>query len=280
MARAEAALLLTAALVFLPAAAALQFDVEVDPLANATVIEPMWENSSDTVHEFNVTLENPESVGCNYRLRSHYEMENGTEQLAYSRGYPTWPGDSNLMEIKHYPGNYTGEVNATVELFYCGQSQQIAEYDFEFNSTTLSEAEVETDTLEVSHDRARLNVDIVNTTLVPYEAPGFWRLGHAEVGPEGFTTVDYEAPIFDQRKNISYAVIQDGEMIGVAETDLREPEPTFWERLAERTLEAVAALLIISLATNLYQARRRILPDKVFEKLDEFEFEGRDLKKS
>jgi hypothetical protein len=274
MARRQAAVLL--ALALLPGAAALDFNVKVSPVAEATVVQPRWDNVTETVHEFNVSVDNMASVGCTYRLRGEFSRGNSTEAV-HSGAYPMFPGTTSFMELKYVPLNYTGEVDADVDVRYCDRTEDVAEYSFEVNSSSITDARVETETLRVTEDSAEASFSVDGGELVPVGVPPYWKAGPSEV-QNGSAEVEYEAPVF-QNRSIEYAVVRDGELLGTATVELESPEPTLVDRILARKEQILLSLFAVSLLGNLYLARRRLLPDRLLEWIEEIELEGRDVRR-
>ncbi|WEL19277.1 hypothetical protein [Candidatus Nanohalococcus occultus] len=260
-----ALLLLILALV--PAATSVDFKVNVAGQSGDAVFNANSSTSGD-LHRFNATLENPSSVGCQYHLRGEFTRGNLTERR-YSNAYRMWPGETSDIELSYVPVNYTGQVRADIDLMYCDTTRNISDYAFNvsnpaFNNTYASE------TLEVTENSATASFSLENATLVPVQAPSYWKVGSTSI-VNRTAQIDYTPTLFQEEKQIQFAVIQNNSIEGTTTVLLESPPPTLKEKLLDKQLEIIAGLLAFSLLANLFMARKKILPDKVLEKLSEIE---------
>lgn len=253
--------------IFISPAAAIDFQVDIAGEAEASVYNVQNTTQGD-LHEFNLTMENPSSVGCEYFLRGEFERGNATERR-YSNGYSVWPGSSTDMELKYVPVNYTGQVNADIDLIYCDTVRNVTDYSFNVSTSTF-ESTFETETLEVDEESARARFSIENATAVPVRAPPFWRVGSSEIVNRK-ARLDYRPSLFQHEESITYALMENGTIQGRAEVSLEAPEPTLKEKIMEKRFEIASALAFILLLGNLYLLRSRILPEKVLESIREME---------
>jgi hypothetical protein len=277
MARTKILLLLTL-LAVIPAVSAFQFNVKVAGTADASTYDIEYMNETNVIHEMNVTVENPASAGCNYYLEGNYRKGGETERI-YSNAYKMWPGESERMQIHYLPLDYNGTVQADIDLLYCGIQKNLT--SFEFNATQLNEADtdVESDTVKVKRNNAEINLPVTEGHLIPSETPAYWKVGRAEIANRT-SKIRYEPTIFKEEKQIKYTVVDgEGEILGTTTVELTEPEPTLKEKLLNNKWLIFAGLFVASLIGNAYLLRKKIVPEKVREKLAELEMGDRSIKK-
>ena len=279
MARSKVLLLLVALILSVGAGSALNFDVDVASEANVSVVDIKYDNSTSSFHNFNATIENYASVGCTYNLRAVYEHSDGQKEIRYSNSYKLWPGSNQVAEINYFPENYTGTVDAKVEIVFCDQKKDVKSFEFNSTENITLENEVESSTLQVNDNQAQVEFSVEKGHLVPHEMPAYWKTGYSEI-VNGSATLEYNPPIFSEEKKLNYAVFSgEGEIIGETTVSLKNPEPTLKEKILDSKWLIFAGLFIVSLAGNGYLLRRKIVPDEVREKLAELEFGDRDIKK-
>lgn len=257
---------------------ALNIEVKVPPEVKASVYDVNYGNSTSLVHSMNFTLENPASVGCSYAVRGRFD-KGGSIDTVYSKAYDTWPGTAQFVELDYIPQNYTGTVEADIDLFYCDKSENITDYSFESTEYNWPDKEINSKTLIATDRQAKIETSFQNGKLVTIKSPPNWRTGSAKL-VNGSATIDYKAPIFRQDRNITYGLIDEsGRMVGKTEVSLKNPEPTLKQKILQKKDLILAGLFIASLIGNLYLLRRKIVPEEVRERVNEIEFSDRDLKK-
>lgn len=263
----DRAAVFTVLLIFLIApATSIEFKVDVAGKSGDALFAANHSTGKD-VHTFNASLENPSSVGCNYYFRGEFERGNKTERR-YSTSYGLWPGETVDAEINYAPVNYTGTVNADIDLLYCDTVRNVSDYSFEIANPAFNRT-YDAKTLEVSENSVKVNFSVRNGTLVPVKTPPYWRVGSSEIDNH-VAEIDYEPTLF-QNKSMTFAVMQNGTIQGKAEVSLESPEPTLKEKLWDKRFRIALAVLAISVLGNLYLLREKILPEFVLEKIKEIE---------
>ncbi|MFT4867852.1 MAG: hypothetical protein ACI9LV_000462, partial [Candidatus Nanohaloarchaea archaeon] len=228
-------------------ATGLKVDINIEEITDHGAYEFQYRDSVESFQEMNVTVENLGSIGCTYKMRAVLDGENLSE-IEHSRGYELWPGDTALMKIRHMPLNYTGEIQSDVYLSYCGQEELIGEANYTVEERQVSNSTVETETVSVDSSGAEVRTaELQNGYMIPEEAPAGWEVASSTV-EDGKTRVSYDAPIFDNRRDITYSVVSsDGELVGTAEVNLN-PEKSLLE-MVEQNIWKI--LLVMSLLLNL-----------------------------
>jgi len=183
------------------------------------------------------------------------------------------------LELNYLAENYTGPVDANVQLVYCGTNRTIADYTFEFTEKTVLDREFNSETLQASRSQAEIDINVKNGDLIPISTPDYWNARKADI--ENNTAVlEYYSTLY-KPKEIEYAVLNsNGSVIGKTTVDTTPPDPTWRDKLKNNFWVMFAGLLVLSVAANLYLLRRRIIPDILLEKLAEIEFEDRDIRKN
>ena len=241
-------LALVTLLMVLPASAMfLEVSVDADP--GATVYDLNYVEEFESVMSLNASVQNTGSVGCSYRLRTELSEPDSNETTgSYSDSAELWPGESERLST-YYISDIAQQVRADIYLDYCGETEKIERVNI-----SAEETEPENDT-EYNLTARESNVsgasvvskELEDALLVPQEYPPYWKVGPSEMG-DGETRLDYEAPIFDERENLSYKVVNKTsmEVIGNTEVDLT-PEESLRDILEENLLVFLAISLILNL---------------------------------
>lgn len=237
-----------AIVLLLPLGMSLSFQVDVAEVTDHSIKNFDYSEEIEHVQEINGTVENVGSIGCAYRFKAVFEQGNDTFER-FSAPTGLWQGAYNDLGLYYAPMNYTGLVDTTVYLDYCGQEEEIESFAFNVTEKTLPGGEVESRTKESNSSGATVEVS-QGELLIPEEAPSYWKTGSAEVTSEGISNIEYDAPIFTQSNTITYSVVENGEIIGRTEVSL-EPEPDLLEALKNRQTELLLTLLGLSVLGNL-----------------------------
>ncbi len=256
MARYKVQVLLAAALVLLSGAAAIKFKVNVDENLDTAEYHLQYQNSTETLQEVNVTVENIGSIGCTFRLKALFD--NGEQVTRYSKKYPVWPGISQLAELHYAPLDYNGTVNGSVYLEYCGTEEFLKNITFEVTETTNVNNSIDSRTLETNFTASEVQFSgIQEGMLVPMESPPYWKSGTSEID-RGTAVVEYDAPIFREGEKIKYAVLNSTsrEVLGTTTVTL-EARPTLAEKIRNQLEFILALLLAASVAFNAYLIQGR-----------------------
>ncbi|WEL23055.1 hypothetical protein HBNXNv_0197 [Candidatus Nanohalovita haloferacivicina] len=184
------------------------------------------ENSS--ISNVNASIMNTGSIGCQYRLKLSYTYANDTYS-SYSDRKALWPGASELAELKAPVFNYTGPVNSSLYVMYCDQIRGLENFTFTSTENITVNSSVESTTRSVTEEEASLELGVESGELVPVDTPPYWKASYAEI-ENGSATVEYEAPIFDERQNLTYLVKSGDEILGTTEVQL-EARKTFVDRI-------------------------------------------------
>lgn len=255
MARTKALVLLTAVTLLLGQASALSLHVSIDSLTKADVKNVQYQENISQVQEANASVMNTGSIGCQYQMKLEYSYRNDTYS-SFSESEPLWPGASALAEIKAPVFNYTGPVNSTLYVQFCDQQQHVENFTFNMEENVTLNGSVESRTVEVSGDSSRIETDVENGTLVPVETPAYWKVPSAEI-ENGSATVRYDAPIFDERENLTYMVRSEGRILGTTKIRL-QAQPTVLEKILSVNQRLLYAVILLMAVLNLYLIRRTV----------------------
>lgn len=237
--------ILLAAILLASTGSALNFDVHVDALTESSEYKVQYRNNT-SIQEINTTILNSGSIGCQFRLKGEFKYRNQT-QTRYSNPYSLFPGEEVMTHLYFIPENYTGNVETTLYTEYCGQEKQIKEFNFSSPESVIAETKIESKTVKVNKTGSRVNIEAGNGRLVPKEAPAYWKTGSAEI-VNGTATVEYDAPIFQQGKNLTYTVLNSqNQVIGETKIHLKARE-TIWDKIRNNLFKI---LLSISVAFNI-----------------------------
>lgn len=225
MAGPKDAVLIAAFSVFLGQAAALDFDVNVEPTPEADIYQP----NSTHGNYFNATasIENPGSVGCEFRVRG--DIEQGEQELTrYSAPYSMWPGDIKKAEFLYLPINYTGQVEANLSLNYCDREQHIDSYSFNMSERVIPNSTVESKTLEVNSTNALVSLGVEEAILIPQQYPPYWKVGSVRAN-DSRAFIEYDPTLYKGGEEIVYTVIRNGSVEGKTTVVLEDQETWYQE---------------------------------------------------
>jgi|APHM01.1.fsa_nt_gi hypothetical protein len=269
MAKASIQLLLI--LFLLPAVSGLSFNINVGELTDHSVKDLDYSENISVIQDVNATVRNVGSIGCTYRMRADFQQSNESfKRFSNPRGL--WQGDYARMEVNYIPTNYTGQVQTNLSVEYCGQKNQVESFSFNVTEKTLINQTVESRTISSEDEEARVEVE--GDLLVPEEEPSYWKTSTAKI-INGTAKIQYDAPIFDQREEIKYTVLDNGEIRGTTTVSLTL-EPTLKEKILDRKLEIISGVLAISILANILL----VLKQKgVLAKIRSIEYELPDFKK-
>lgn len=238
-------------LLLISSASAVSFKVQVSDITGYNSVG-LDHGVEDSVVNVNTTVRNTGSIGCNYRLSGVFETENGTEQ-AWSSSRPLFPGASSLMELNHVVYNYTGPVEASIGVSYCGEERDIGNFSFEVNSSEVVNNSVSSTVSKVNSSSAVLETEVEEGVLVPDEVPAGWKVSSARV-EGGETVAEFEPTIFHPEREISYFVLgENGKVQGTTAISL-ESNQGLVDRLMEnrfKVLLAFSALINLALVFSL-----------------------------
>jgi hypothetical protein len=257
MARYKAGILLTISLLFILPAASFSFDLSVGDVASASVKDVQYSENISAIQNINASIENTGSIGCGYRLKADYSYGNQSFER-YSSEYQLWQGSTARANIFLTTSNYTGTVHGNLSVEYCGQEQKVQEFNYTTENVTLGN-KTDVRTLDVNSTSAEIrSSEYSEAKLVPVEAPPYWKTSAVDLN-EGQATLEYEAPIFDSRENITYAVVQNDTVKATAEVSLEE-QPTLLDKLMNvnpATLYMAILLLALLNAAQILRSRRK-----------------------
>lgn len=258
-------------LLILPAVAGLNFNVDVSTITDHSVKDLEYSDSVPQMQDINATVTNIGSIGCTYRMRASFQQGNKSFER-FSSPEALWQGDYERMEINYIPTNYTGSIQTKLSLQYCGQEKQLESFSFNVTENTTINSTVDSRTISSSDETTEIEVE--GDKLVPQEEPAYWKTSSAEI-VNGTAEVEYDAPIFDRQEEITYTVIEDGEIQGSTEVTF-EPEPTLKEKIMDRKLEILTSVLGVSVLANILL----VLKDRgVLHRIREIDYELPEFKK-
>ena len=265
------------ALALVPVVTGLDFQIGINSEADVSTVNPQYDNSTQGVHNYNVSVENPASIGCSYHLIGRFEYKNRTE-VVRSQSYGLWSGSTETARLQFVPLNYTGEVDADIDVGYCSHQKNVTSYRFNVTEETVAESRFESETLEADENSAEISIKVENGRLVPIDTPGYWNVASAEI-VNGTSSLSYDAPLY-QPRDIEYAVIDEGgEIIGRTTVNTTSPEKTWRDKLRQNPWTVFALLLALSLVGNVYLLRKRLIPEILREKISDIEFGDRSVRK-
>lgn len=233
------------AILIISSVSAVSFKVQVSDVTgyNSVGLNHGVENS---VVNVNTTVRNTGSIGCHYRISGVFETENSTDQ-AWSDSKPLFPGGSSLMSLDYVPYNYSGPVNASIGVSYCGEERSIGNFSFEVNNTEVVNNSIQSRVSSVNSSSAVVETEIEKGILVPNKVPAGWKVSSVQV-EEGKTVAEFEPSIFHPEREISYFVTdKNGEVRGTTTISL-DSTPGFADRLWENRYKL---LLVFSVLINL-----------------------------
>ncbi|MFQ3308437.1 MAG: hypothetical protein ACI977_000673 [Candidatus Nanohaloarchaea archaeon] len=254
MARYKAGILLTS-LLFISVIPASAFTVQVSiaDMTSASVKDVQYQENVSTVQNMNASIENTGSIGCGYRLKADYSYGNQSFER-YSGEHQLWQGDSDRATLHLLATNYTGTVRGNLSVQYCGQEKQVERFNFTTENVTLPNA-TEVRTLKADEKSAEIRSSQYKSgRLVPIEAPSYWKASAAEL-EEGKATLEYEAPIFDPRETITYALVQNQSVEATVETSLEE-NPTLLNQIMNANPALLYMVILLLAALNVAQILR------------------------
>ncbi|QGA80132.1 hypothetical protein LC1Nh_0228 [Candidatus Nanohalobium constans] len=201
------------------------------------------------------------------------DFQQGNESFErFSSPEPLWQGDYERLEIKYIPTNYTGKIETNLSLQYCDQEKQIDSFNFNVTENTTINSTVDSRTVSSNHESSK--IEIKGDTLIPQEEPSYWKTSSAQI-INGTAEIEYDAPIFDRQEEITYTVIEDGEIIGSTTVGFK-PEPTLKEKIIDKKLEVLTGLLTASILFNILL----VLKQKgILARLQSLEYQLPDFKK-
>ncbi len=253
MARYKTAILLTVFSIVAAPAAGFTFDVSIDDVTSTRVTDVKYSENVSGVQNLNASVENSGSIGCVYRLKAEYQYGNQSFDR-YSTGVPLWPGDTHRSKIHLITSNYTGTVSGNLTAEYCGQTEEVQEFNYTTSNITLGNS-TESRTYKADSDGADISVEGYDEgMLVPVEAPPHWKTSSTSL-TEGEAEISYDPPIFTDTENITYAVVQNGTVEATTEVGLRE-NPTALQSLMNTGRLPLFLLIILLAALNLAQYLR------------------------
>lgn len=252
-------------ILLIPSVSSLSFNIDVEELADHSLKDVEHSANVSQLQEINATVENVGSIGCTYRIKADFQKGNQTLER-FSSPQPLWQGEYERLEINYIPTNYKGEIETNLSMTYCGQEKQVDSFNFTVTENTTVNSTLKSRTISSDDERARIEVE--GDRLVPQEEPSYWKTSSTNI-VNGTAEIEYDAPIFDQREEITYTVLEDGEIKGSTTVNL-EPEPTLKEKILDRKLEITAAVLAISILGNILL----ILKQRGWlQKIKKFEYE-------
>lgn len=223
--------LAAAATILFSTAAALQYQVDIPALRNASIIGTDYQNTTSGVHEFNTSVENIGSAGCRYRLEGTYSYEDISKKQ-YSSELGLWPGSTETAHLYFVPLNYTGQVNASVEATYCGYAEHVTDFSFTMQQAVNTSRNFTEKVRNVNRSAAEVSFqELESGRLVPAETPPFWKVSPAEVR-NGTAVLQYDPALFRYGENITYLVARNGSIDGKTEVYLKE-KPGLFEKAAK-----------------------------------------------
>jgi hypothetical protein len=244
MAKTKIVLLLGAFLLATSMGSGLFYRVEVDQTLNHSGFDLNYSDRVEDVQTVSVAVDNIGSVGCEYRLRAVQDGENFSS-VEYSRGYPMWPGGTSLMQMKFLAQNYTGPVNTTLFLQYCGKTSKIGNFSYNDTVNTKVNNSIGSETLEATEAEVKLKLPVENGYLVPVNSPPYWRVGSTTIN-DGKAVASYEPPIFDRDETVEFAVVNEstGNVLGKTTAEL-DPEKTLVEKIRDSWLRVLLGISVL-----------------------------------
>jgi len=255
VARTKALVLLTAVILLLGPVSALSLHVSIDSLTQADVKNVQYQENISQVQEANASVMNTGSIGCQYQMKLEYSYRNDTYS-SFSESEALWPGASALTEIKAPVLNYTGPVNSTLYIQFCDQQQQVQNFTFNMMENVTLNGTVDSRTVKASDDSSKIETEVDNGTLVPVETPSYWKVPSAEI-ENGSATVKYDAPIFDDRENLTYMVRSGDQILGTTKIRL-QAQPTLLEKILSVNQRLLYAVILVMAFLNLFIIRKTL----------------------
>lgn len=231
-----------ALLTLVSGAAGINFDVKISDITSYNAVDFNYTENPERLQTTNITIENTGSIGCRYRLRAEFN-QSGKVVERWSQGYALWPGEAKLLSLSYLPINYTGPVDAELELHYCGRTADLENFSFNYTEKVTTNRTVGNRVLEVNSSSASVKLDVENGVLLPEESPAGWKTPSAQI-KEGKAVVEYEPTLFHPEREITYSVYSGGEVVGTTTVKL-DYQPTLLERLQKNAVEIVLGVSVL-----------------------------------
>lgn len=247
MAGFESRTLLTLGLVLLLVApvSAVNFKVQISDVVGYDTVSLNHEVNGSVI-SVKTNVRNTGSIGCNYRLSGEFD-KGGRVTESWSHALPLFPGGNSEIGFSHLVYNYTGPVNASVDLSYCGKTADIGNFTFNVTEKTIVENNLSSSTQSVNTSSAVVTTDVEEGTLIPQNVPSAWKVPSASVD-DGKAVLQYDPTIFHPNRELSYFVVDsEGQVIGFTEVDLNHRSGIGEKLLANRFKLLLAASVLVNL---------------------------------
>lgn len=252
----KALLITVLALFIIASASAVSFKVQVSDITGYNSVD-LSHGVNNSIINVNTTVRNTGSIGCNYRLSAVFHTENETDQ-AWSSPHPLFPGASSFIELNHVVYNYTGQVNASVGVSYCGEERDIGNFTLHVNQNKTVNNSISSDIVQMNSSSAKLKTDIKEGILIPDEVPAGWKASSSSID-NGKASIEFEPTIFHPEREISYFVLnKEGEVEGTTTISLNH-SPGIMERVFENRFKILLALSVLINLALLFSLRSSIV---------------------
>lgn len=236
--------------------AGLEFHVDVSGVPEVNLYDPELVNSSNP-YFFRADVENSGSTGCEYFLKS--KIEYGKDKsVSYSEPGKLFPGKSESLKVFLTPYNYTGMVETSISVSYCGKTREISEFSFNQTDRIFSNRSMETKVLESNSSGAVLKTK-KDVLMAPHDTPDLWKAGFSETVNSSEAYIHYNPPLFQEDRSLEYLVFdrKTGDFLGKTSFTLK-PERTFFRHIKDNPWKAgLIVSSLFNLLLFLYVCRSR-----------------------
>lgn len=240
------AVLITGLSLFLVASVSgVNFKVQVSDVVGYDTVG-LDQELNGSIVAVETSVENTGSIGCHYRLSGEFERGDKVTE-SWSNSLPLFPGGNSVLGFKHLVYNHTGQVNASIDLSYCGQTADVGSFTFNVTDRKIVNDTLDSGVRSVNSSAAVISTDVEKGTLIPETVPAGWKASGAAI-TDGRAVVEYEPTIFHPERELSYFVVgEDGEIRGVTRIDLKHSPGIVEKMLANKFKILLAASVLINL---------------------------------
>lgn len=223
-----------------------QVSVEVGEEVQIRHYEAQYKPSTSSMNQINLTAENLGSSNCIHSLKAEIQA-NQTSRTRYSTPVELEAGESLPVAISLLPLNHTGEVDVSLYSTGCDRTIPVTNLSYNLTQRHVAGDTYRSETLDSNPRSISFEVEnVTNATLVPVEKPAVWKVGATELRLGG-ASPRIKPTIYKPSFNITYAVVQNGTVLGETEVRLQEQE-----ELREQILDMLVRprIVIVSIALN------------------------------
>jgi hypothetical protein len=226
---------------------ASQIEVSVGPEVEISHYGVEYPNVTDSLLRVNVTPENFGSANCMHSLKAEIGKKPG-QYTRYSEPRSLTSGKAETVSITLLRLNKTGAVPVSLYSTYCDKTVHLANFTYNQTQRLFTGRQVEAATTHSNRTHLSFEISqLEDATLIPLDYPPVWKIGRTKLA-DGQAKARIQPSVYQQKKHIMYAAVQDGEVTAKIRVDLKEDNRMLDRVLAAVTRTEVAAA---SVALNL-----------------------------